>query len=153
MKRLEIYTDGACSGNPGPAGIGFVIRENGRVVRECAKGIGNATNNIAEYTALIYALQEALILKADEVDVKSDSELMCRQIQGIYKVKNPNIVPLFDQIRHLLQGFRSFSITHVFRQDNKEADALSKKAIQIQKQTKVFARADNVGEESPSSEG
>ncbi len=151
MKKFEIYTDGACSGNPGPAGIGFVIRENGKIIKECAKGIGAATNNIAEYTALIYALQEALILKADAVSVKSDSELMCRQIQGIYKVKNANIKPLFDQIQHLVGGFRSFKIEHVFRQENKDADALSKKAIK--KQVKVFASVENAGEESPSSQG
>ena len=151
MKQLEIYTDGACSGNPGPAGIGFVIRENGRIIKECSKGIGDGTNNIAEYTALIYALQEALILKADAVDVKSDSELMCCQIQGIYKVKNANIKLLFDQVQHLISGFRSFKIEHVLRQKNMEADALSKKAIK--KQVKVFASADNAGEESPGSKG
>ncbi len=129
MKKLDIHTDGACSGNPGPAGIGFVIREDGRVIKEYFKGIGDATNNIAEYTALIYALQEALILRADDVDVKSDSELLCRQIQGLYKVKNPNIKPLFDQVQHLMSGFRSFKITHVRRELNTHADSLSKKAI------------------------
>ncbi len=151
MRKLDIYTDGACSGNPGPAGIGFVIRENGKVIKEFSHYIGAATNNIAEYTALIYALQEALILKADSVTVKSDSELMCRQIQGLYQVKNANIRPLFDQLAHLRKGFRSFTIEHVLRQDNKDADALSKKAIK--KQAGVFALADNAGEESPSSEG
>jgi len=150
-KRLDIFTDGACSGNPGPAGIGFVITEQGRLLKECSQYIGEATNNIAEYTALIYALQEALILKADEVSVKSDSELMCRQLQGIYKVKNLNIKPLFDQVQHLIRGFRSFSIEHVLREHNKEADRLSKKAIK--KQVPVFASVVETGEESPSSEG
>jgi len=151
VRQLDIYTDGACSGNPGPAGIGVVIREKGRTIREISQFIGAATNNIAEYTALIYALQEALILRADAVCVKSDSELMCRQLQGLYQVKNPNIRPLFDQVRHLISGFRSFQIEHVLRQDNKDADALSKKAVK--KQAVVFASADNAGEESPSSEG
>ena len=132
MKKFEIYTDGACSGNPGPAGIGFVIREKGKTIKEGSKGIGDATNNIAEYTALVYALQEALMLKADEVEVKADSELMCRQIQGIYKVKNANIKPLFEQVKHLVSGFRSFKIDHVRREGNTEADALSKKAIKKQ---------------------
>lgn len=151
MRLLEIYTDGACSGNPGPAGIGFVIRENGEVIHEFSQGIGEATNNIAEYTALIYALQQALVLRADSVHVKSDSELVCRQLQGLYKVKNANIKPLFDQVKHLAGGFRSFKIDHVFRQNNTEADALSKQAIK--KQAKVFAPADKAGEESPSSKG
>lgn len=150
-KRLDIFTDGACSGNPGPAGIGFVIMEQGQAVKEFSQYIGEATNNIAEYTALIYALQEALILRADEVFVKTDSELLCRQLQGLYKIKNANIKPLFDQIQHLLRGFRSFSIEHVFREHNKEADRLSKQAIK--KQVPVFASAVEVGEESPSSEG
>ena len=151
MRKLDIFTDGACSGNPGPAGIGFVIRENGKIVKEFSHYIGEATNNIAEYTALIYALQEALILKADTVHVKSDSELLCRQITGIYQVKNANIKPLFDQVMHLARGFQSFTIQHVLRQDNKDADVLSKQAIK--KQAKVFAPAGNAGEESPSSEG
>jgi len=151
VKQLEIFTDGACSGNPGPAGIGFLIRKDGKVLKEFSQPIGEATNNIAEYTALIYALQEALILRADEVYVKSDSELMCRQVQGIYKVKDPNIRSLFDQVQHLIRGFRSFHIDHVLRQNNKDADALSKKAIK--KQAKVFASAEDAGEESPSSEG
>lgn len=151
MRQLDIYTDGACSGNPGPAGIGFVIRQDGKILKEFSQYIGNATNNIAEYTALIYALQAALMLGADSVCVRSDSELMCRQIQGAYQVRNDHIKPLFDQLQHLIGGFRSFKIEHVLRQYNKEADALSKKAIQ--KQARVFASAANAGEESPGSEG
>lgn len=151
MKTLDIYTDGACSGNPGPAGIGFVIRENGKTLREFSQDIGQATNNIAEYTAVIYALQEALILKADKVRVRSDSELLCRQIQGKYQVKNVHIRPLFDQVRHLISGFCSFEIEHVPRHQNKDADALSKNAVK--KQAKVFASAEKAGEESPGSEG
>ena len=132
MKQLEIYTDGACSGNPGPAGVGFVIREKGKVVAEFSQAIGDATNNIAEYTAVIYALQHALILHADDVQLRSDSELLCRQVQGLYKVKNANIKPLFEQVKHLVSGFRSFKIDHVPREQNKDADALSKKAIKKQ---------------------
>ena len=150
MKHLDIFTDGACSGNPGPAGIGVVIRENEKIIKEISMFIGNATNNVAEYTALIYGLQEALKLKADSVMVKSDSELLCRQIQGIYQVKNAGIQVLFNQVSHLIEGFKSFNIAHVRREENKEADALSKKAIK--KQAKVFAPAKS-GEESPSSGG
>ncbi len=127
--KLEIYTDGACSGNPGPAGIGVVIKADGRIIKEISKFIGQATNNIAEYTALIYALQEALILKADEVWVKTDSELMHRQVIGLYKVKHENIKPLFEQVRHLSAGFQQFHLDHIPREQNSEADQLSRQAI------------------------
>src|SRR5580692_11378603 len=116
MNKLEIFTDGGCSGNPGPAAIGVVINEGGNTIREIARFIGQGTNNIAEYTALIVALQEALILKADEVLVFTDSELMCKQVAGSYAVKHENIKPLFDQVKHLIAGFRSFQIAHVPRE-------------------------------------
>jgi ribonuclease HI len=77
--KLEIFTDGGCSGNPGPAAIGVVIKNGSKTVKTLGLPIGQGTNNTAEYTALIYALQEALILKADEVSIKTDSELMCKQ--------------------------------------------------------------------------
>ena len=129
MKKLEIFTDGACSGNPGPAGIGVVIKHGGAVIREISKPIGQGTNNIAEYTALIYALQEALILKAEEVIVKSDSELMCQQVAGLYKVKHEHIKPLFEQVKHLSMGFKHFRLEHVRREQNVEADKLSRQGI------------------------
>ncbi len=152
MKSLEIYTDGACSGNPGPSGIGYIIRQNGKVVGEFSHFIGQATNNIAEYTALIYALQEALILKASDVEIRADSELLCRQVLGEYQVRHENIKPLFDQIQHLVKGFRSFRIKHVPRTENRDADRLAREGLK-QGQAKVFASAQQAGEESPSSEG
>jgi len=152
VKSLEIYTDGACSGNPGPSGIGYIIRQNGKVVGEFSRFIGQATNNIAEYTALIYALQEALILKASDVEVRADSELLCRQVLGEYQVRHENIKPLFDQIQHLAKGFRSFRIKHVPRTENRDADRLAREGLK-QGQAKVFASAQQAGEESPSSEG
>ncbi len=85
--KLEIFTDGGCSGNPGPAAIGVVIKEGAKPIKTLARAIGQGTNNIAEYTALIVGLQEALILKADEVSVKTDSELMSKQVSGAYAVK------------------------------------------------------------------
>lgn len=149
---LEIFTDGACSGNPGPAGIGVIITEQGKIVAEISEDIGPATNNIAEYTAVIYALQEALIRRADEVLLCTDSELLYKQVLGIYEVKNANIQPLFSQIKHLIKGFRRFTIRHVPREQNKDADRLAKKAIS-KEQTKVVASQFNCGEESPSSKG
>ena len=123
--RLEIFTDGACSGNPGPAAIGVVIKKNGETIKEISRSIGNATNNIAEYTAMIWALQEALVLKADEVFVKTDSELMYKQIIGEYKVKHEGIKPLFDQVKHLAGGFKQVEFKHVLREKNREADKLA----------------------------
>jgi ribonuclease HI len=127
--KLEIFTDGGCSGNPGPAAIGVVIRIGTKTVKTISRFIGQGTNNIAEYTALIVALQEALILKADEVSVKADSELMVKQVTGAYAVKHENIKPLFAQVKHLAGGFKSFQITHVPREQNSEADALVRQVL------------------------
>jgi len=151
---MEIFTDGACSGNPGEAGIGVVFKaSDGSIVKEISRSIGPATNNVAEYSALVCALQEALVMKLDEVTVFTDSELMHRQVTGIYKVKDEKIKILFDQVQHLISGFNCFMIHHVRRHLNKEADQLATQAIK-NKQAKVVAPLfKNSGEESPSSEG
>ncbi len=152
--RLEIFTDGACSGNPGPAGIGVVIKRDGKVVKEISRPIGQATNNIAEYTALIYALQEALILKAQEIDVYTDSELMCKQVGGEYAVKHGNIKPLFEQVKHLATGFKRFALKFTPREGNVEADRLSRQAIKIKLTGQDGRPSVTDGrEESPSSKG
>ena len=150
--KLEIFTDGGCSGNPGPAAIGVVIKDGGKNVKTLSRYIGQGTNNIAEYTALIYALQEALILKADEVSVKTDSELMSKQVSGAYAVKHENIKPLFSQVKHLVAGFKSFQITHVPREQNSEADALVRQVLKKAGQDGRWD-AHGVAEESPSSKG
>jgi ribonuclease HI len=123
--KLEIFTDGGCSGNPGPASIGVVIKSDGKTIKEISRPIGNATNNIAEYTAMIVALEEALVLKADEVFVKTDSELMYKQIIGKYKVKHEGIKPLFDQVKQLEGKFKRAEFKHVPREENCEADKLA----------------------------
>ena len=125
---MEIYIDGAAKGNPGPAGIGVVILQDGNPIKNLHKFIGNTTNNVAEYTALIYALQEAIILKADKVKVFSDSELLCRQMTGVYKVRHINLKPLFEQVQHLANSLSSFEIKHIPRTENQQADKLAKKA-------------------------
>jgi ribonuclease HI len=127
--ELLIHTDGACSGNPGPAGIGVVIEQDGKKIWEISKAIGPATNNIAEYTALIFGLQQALVLKASKVIVITDSELMCEQVKGSYKVKNDKIKLLHEQVKQLVGGFCSFEIKHVLREQNKDADRLASEAI------------------------
>ena len=152
MKFLEIFTDGACSGNPGESGIGVVIKENGKTLKSISKAMGHGTNNIAEYTALVYALQEALILKADRVLVNTDSELLMHQVKGSYKVKHPNLKSLHEQVKHLWGGFKDIDIQHIPREKNSEADKLATEPIK-KEQAKVVAPLFNSGEESPSSEG
>ena len=133
ISTLEIFTDGACSGNPGPAAIGVVIKKRGQTIKEISRSIGEATNNIAEYTALIYGLQEALILKAQVIDLYTDSELMHKQMVGQYKVKHDGIKPLFDQAQHLLTGFTQVKFHHVPREKNREADKLATSAVKKSK--------------------
>ena len=150
--KLEIFTDGGCSGNPGPAAIGVVIKKAGKNVKTISRAIGQGTNNIAEYTALIVALQEALILKANDVSVSADSELMCKQVSGAYAVKHENIKPLFEQVKHLVSGFKTFQITHIPREQNSEADALVRQVLKKAGQDGC-CDANGVAEESPSSKG
>ena len=153
---LEIFTDGACSGNPGPAGVGGVISKDGRVIKRISKFIGLSTNNLAEYTALIYGLQEALVLKASEIKVSTDSELLFHQIKGRYKIKNEKLKILFDQAQNLIRGFKRFDLECIPREKNQEADRLAVQAVrEIQKKqaTMVAPASIDAGEESPSSEG
>jgi ribonuclease HI len=134
MKKAVIWTDGASSGNPGQAGIGGVVEYQGKT-HEFSRSIGITTNNVAEYSALIEALKIAKKLGAREVEVRMDSELVVKQINGLYKVKHENMVPLFEKTMGLLKGFNKFSVAHVRREENKRADKLSKEAI---KQGKLF---------------
>lgn len=147
---LTIYTDGACSGNPGPAGVGVVLMNQDVVVKEISQFIGQATNNIAEYTALIVALEEARNLGAKHLDIKSDSELMVKQIKGEYAVKQEHIQQLFLKVTALMAAFDGVKITHVRRELNKHADRLSTQAISKAKRDDRPAVI-NGGEESPSS--
>jgi len=129
-KRLIVYTDGASRGNPGPAAIGVVIRdEQGRVIAKISEAIGRTTNNRAEYFALISGLEEALILGAERVDLRMDSELIVRQLTGKYRVRNPALKPLFTEAFHLLKKFNSSSIQHIPREHNRAADALCRQAL------------------------
>lgn len=138
MKELEIYIDGASKGNPGPSGIGAVISHAGVVVKNISSFIGNATNNIAEYTALIYALEEALVLKAESLKIKTDSQLLARQLNKIYKVKNANISGLYDQAVLLLSSFKEVSIQNIPREENQGADRLATEAVEKELRKKVL---------------
>ena len=127
---ITLYVDGASRGNPGPAGIGIVLYDGGnRVVQSYGRYIGETTNNVAEYTALLYGLQEAISHQGISLRVRTDSELLARQLQGRYKVKEPHLKVLRDQVLHLIPAFRSFTIDHVPRAKNKEADRLANQAI------------------------
>jgi len=129
--RLLIHTDGAARGNPGPAGAGAILRDaaTGEVLAEVAQGLGRATNNVAEWTAVRLALEEARNLGATRVDLRMDSELVARQITGIYRVKHPDLKPIHAAVMALLSGFDGYTIGHVPRELNKDADRLSNVAI------------------------
>ncbi len=127
---LKVHTDGASRGNPGEAGIGVLIEdESGRIIREIRRYIGTATNNQAEYAALITALRAAREINAGSVTVFADSELLVKQVKGEYKVKHPQLQPLYAEAKELISGLRKFSITHVPREKNAHADALANEAI------------------------
>jgi len=128
-KELEIYIDGASGGNPGPSGIGVIVTENGQVIKNISVHLGIQTNNVAEYMALIFGLQEALILRADAIKIYTDSQLLCRQINNEYKIKSPNLIGLYYQTQHLLSAFDSAEVKYISRDKNKGADKLAKKAI------------------------
>jgi ribonuclease HI len=129
--RLLIHTDGAARGNPGPAGAGAVLRDpsDGRIVSEIATFLGTRTNNYAEWTAVDAALDEARRLGATYVDLRMDSELVARQIAGIYKVKHPDLKPIHARVMEKLRGFAGYTVGHVPRELNKDADRLSNVAI------------------------
>ncbi len=132
MRKLLIYTDGASRGNPGPAGIGIVIcDESGKIVKEYEEFIGTATNNIAEYRALIKALELAGIFSINKIDCFSDSELMVKQLNGEYRVKNEKLGKLFLQVREKEKRFEKVNYFHVPREEDliKRADKLANRAI------------------------
>lgn len=129
LDKLILYTDGASLGNPGRAGVGVIVyNQNRDVVKKVTEFIGITTNNVAEYMALIYALQEALYLKAKELSCFLDSELVVKQLEGSYKVKDSKLKPLYYQIKHLENFFQKVSFGYISRDRNKEADKLAKEA-------------------------
>jgi ribonuclease HI len=133
MKELTIYTDGASRGNPGEAGAGAIIYgEEGTVIKKVKKYLGTTTNNVAEYMALIIALNEALSLKGEILHLFSDSELMVRQIKGIYKVRDRKMQALWREVKKLLAQFIQYDIICIDRRKNREADKLANLAIDEQ---------------------
>ena len=127
--KLTANTDGASRGNPGLAAIGCVIAKDGIVLEEIGRIINDATNNIAEYKACLAALERMRELNATDVEVFADSELLVRQVNGEYRVKNPGLKPFYRQVMVILGTFDSWRVTHVPRARNAEADRLANKAL------------------------
>ena len=142
--KVIIHTDGGSRGNPGPAAAGFVLEDiDGQRLQAKAFFLGETTNNVAEYTALIKALEAARKLGAEQVVVHSDSELMVRQLSGAYKVKSEAIRPLFEHVNELRSQFESCLVRHVRREKNEEADRLVNQALDARRHV----------EEKPASQG
>lgn len=130
IRKLVIHSDGASRGNPGLAAIGATIKdERGRLVAAISQGIGRATNNQAEYRAIIAALEKAIQVGAHQVELKLDSELVAKQISGHYRVKNVSLKSLFQQVKRLLDSLEGYTIEYIPRQQNKEADKLANDAL------------------------
>ena len=127
---MVIFTDGAARGNPGPASIGVTIKDaQGKLIASISQRIGTKTNNQAEYMAIITALEKAISMGVRQVDLYSDSELVVRQINGRYRVKKDTLKPLYQRAKQLQNSLEGFTITHIPRQQNTEADSLANKAL------------------------
>ncbi len=127
--ELTIYTDGASRNNPGEAGAGVFIMRDGKPFEKIARYLGTTTNNIAEYSAAIIGLEHAVKLGASRVRLIADSELLVKQLNGLYKVKNEGLKPLHRKAKELIARIGSVEVQYTPRENNKEADALANKAI------------------------
>ena len=128
--KLTVHVDGGSRGNPGPAAIAAVLSdENGELIDSAGAVIGRATNNVAEYRALLFGIERAAALGATDLDLVGDSELIVKQVRGEYKVKDPNMKPLHAAVEAALADFDSWSIRHVKRHLNAEADRLVNESL------------------------
>ena len=127
--ELTIFTDGASRNNPGESGAGIFIMHDGVCLEGIARYLGTTTNNIAEYSAAIIGLERAVQLKASKVRLYADSELMVKQLNGLYKVKNEGLKPLHARAKELIAKIKSIEIQYIPRERNRDADALANKAI------------------------
>jgi ribonuclease HI len=128
--RVTVHVDGGSRGNPGPAAVAAVLSDDaGEVLDEAAEAIGRATNNVAEYRAVLLGLERARALGATEVEIVNDSQLIERQLQGAYKVKHADMKPLYEQAKAALADFDRWSIRSVPREENADADALVNQAL------------------------
>lgn len=136
MKAL-VYIDGACRGNPGPASCAAVVRVEQAPEKRFGIYLGLATNNVAEYSGLILGITEALDSGADEVEIRSDSNLCVQQVKGEFKVKNEKLIPLHARVQFLLRKFKSWDIVYVPREQNTAADSTSNRVLDL---TELIAR-------------
>jgi ribonuclease HI len=128
--KVIVRADGASRGNPGPAAIGVVIEDaQGNILREISEAIGHATNNVAEYRALLRGIEEAAALGATEVAIRTDSQLLANQLRGTYRVRSPALARLHDAVRQTLGRFGCVEIRPVLRQENARADRLANQAL------------------------
>jgi len=128
--RVQVCTDGAARGNPGPSGAGAVLQNaQGEVILRVGRYLGHNTNNVAEYEAMILGLKAAKEIGAREVRLVSDSELLVRQLQGRYQVKAPHLKKLYEQVKLLSRAFEHFEVSHVLRAKNKAADEVANRAV------------------------
>jgi ribonuclease HI len=125
-----LWTDGAARGNPGPAGIGAILKSpSGEVLYTGSEFLGHTTNNVAEYKAVLLGLTGALAKGIERIEVRADSELLIKQLKGEYRVKSPGLRPLFEEARRLIARFNSVKLTHIRRELNGEADRLANQGI------------------------
>ncbi len=133
MKKLKMYVDGASRGNPGPASYGvYILDGKDQFIAEYGESIGHATNSVAEYRALIRSMEEAKKLKASDLEIFTDSELVAKQFQGLYRVKHPDMQNLMAQVRILEKEFKLVTVAHIPRSShpgNKRADQLANIAL------------------------
>ncbi len=138
-EKVFIYTDGASRGNPGPASLGvYIVDQDNQVHAQVAEPLGEKTNNFAEYAAVVKGLKIALDHQADHIVLKSDSQLLIRQLKGEYKIKKQTLIPLFNECQKLLEQFKSFDLQHIPREHNKKADGLANEALNLKKSKSVF---------------
>jgi ribonuclease HI len=139
-ESLVVHTDGAARGNPGPAGAGAVVAtRDGDILAEIAEHLGEATNNVAEYTAAILGLERAAALGAKTVELRTDSQLLVHQLSGRYRVKAPHLQPLHRRVTELVRSFDRVRFVHVPRSMNAEADRLANLGVDLG----VTGRADD----------
>ena len=142
--KTTIYTDGGARNNPGPAAIGVVIQKQGQTFKKYSEFIGEATNNEAEYQAVVFALKKAKLLfgkkktKEMEIELYSDSELIVKQLIHEYKIKESNLQPLFIKVWNLTLDFKQVNFKHILREKNKEADELVNQALDAEERTQVL---------------
>lgn len=128
--EITLYFDGASRGNPGPAAVGIVLMDqSGTVLVEKGEYIGVATNNVAEYKAMLRGLEEASNLQASTVSVYGDSELLIKQMNGVYRVKHPNLLPLYQRAQSMIRAFKNISFIYIPRDQNTCADKAANEAL------------------------